>query len=66
MKPYGGAEEKRHTFLTWVPNGMGGGLHCSDRSEEICPDTHWIGGWVGLRDGLDVSENMKFLLSAEI
>jgi len=40
MKPYGGAEERRHTFLTSVPSGMGGGVHCSDRPKEICPNTH--------------------------
>jgi hypothetical protein len=66
MKPYGGPEEKRHTYLTWVPNAMSGGLHCSDRPEKICPDTRWIGGLVDLRDGLDVSEEINFLLSAEI
>ena len=40
MKPYGGDEEKRHIFLTSVPNGMGGEFHYSDRPDEICPDTH--------------------------
>ena len=39
MKPYGGAEEKSYTFLTSVPDGTGGSLNCSDRPEEVCPDT---------------------------
>jgi hypothetical protein len=28
--------------------------------EEIAPGTHWIGGWVGHRAGLDDVEKRKF------
>jgi hypothetical protein len=30
--------------------------------EEITPDTHWIGGWVGLRTGLDDVKGEKSFL----
>jgi hypothetical protein len=29
--------------------------------EERAPGTHWIGGWVGPRAGLDDTEKRKFL-----
>jgi hypothetical protein len=29
---------------------------------ERLPGSHWIGGWVGLRDGLDDVEKKKFLM----
>jgi hypothetical protein len=29
--------------------------------EERAPGTHWIGGWVGFRAGLDNLEKRKFL-----
>jgi hypothetical protein len=39
----------------------GGQLHAP---VETTPRTHWIGGWVGLRDSLDAVENKKFLVPA--
>jgi hypothetical protein len=30
--------------------------------EERAPGTHWIGGWVGPRAGLDEVEKRKFLI----
>jgi hypothetical protein len=30
-------------------------------SWEIAPGTHWIGGWVGPRAGLDAAEKRKIL-----
>jgi hypothetical protein len=29
---------------------------------DSAPSTHWIGGWVGLRDSLDAVEKRKILL----
>jgi hypothetical protein len=29
---------------------------------EKAPSTHWIGSWMGLRTGLDVTEGRKVLL----
>jgi hypothetical protein len=34
---------------------------CRFTPGEIAPDTHWIGGWVGPRVGLDDVEKRKFL-----
>jgi hypothetical protein len=33
---------------------------------ERAPDTHWIGGWMGLRTGPDVVEKINILLLPEI
>jgi hypothetical protein len=30
-------------------------------SNERAPDTHWIGGWVGPRTGLEDADKRKFL-----
>jgi hypothetical protein len=34
---------------------------CRFTPGERAPGTHWIGGWVDLRDGLDGVEKRKFL-----
>jgi hypothetical protein len=36
--------------------------HCRFNPEEGAPGTHWIGGWVGARAGLDAVEERKNLL----
>jgi hypothetical protein len=36
-------------------------LHVTAAPEERAPGTHWIGGWVDPRDGLDDVEKRKFL-----
>jgi hypothetical protein len=36
---------------------------CCFTSQETDPGIHWIGGWVGLRAGLDVIEKRKHFLS---
>jgi hypothetical protein len=63
MKTYGGVDVWIRVFLT--PELVGGELSASrsDRftPEERAPGTHWIGGWVGPRAGLDDVENRKFL-----
>jgi hypothetical protein len=45
MKTYGGAEVKPHAFLTWT---LDGGEWSVSR-----PGTHWTGGWVASRAGLN-------------
>jgi hypothetical protein len=42
---------------------MNGQLHALSglNSEKRTPGTHWIGGWVGLRAGLDTEDRVKIL-----
>jgi hypothetical protein len=56
MKPYGGVNVKIHVFLTSALEG--GQFHAPG---ERTPCTHWTGGWVGPRAGLDDLEKIKFL-----
>jgi hypothetical protein len=64
MKAYGGVDVQIHIFLTWAL--VGGEWSPSDRYRftpgEKWPGTHWIGGWVGPRAGLDDVEKIKFLI----
>jgi len=49
-------EVSLHSFLTSVLDGEALSLSCSGRfSWGQNPGTHWIGGWVDPRAGLDVS-----------
>jgi hypothetical protein len=48
MKTYGGVDTYIHEFLTFPREGA--------------PGTHWIGGWVDPRAGLDDVEKKKFLI----
>jgi hypothetical protein len=55
MKAYGRVDVLVHIFLT---SALAGGEWSPSRPdrftpEERAPGTHWIGGWVGLRAGLD-------------
>jgi hypothetical protein len=52
MKAYGEVD-----FLTWA---LGGGAWSASRPCRFAPGTHWIGGWVGPRVGLDDVEKRKF------
>jgi hypothetical protein len=45
-------------FLTWA---LVGGEWSNSRPGRFIPGTHWIGGWVGPRAGLDDMEKRKFL-----
>jgi hypothetical protein len=60
MKAYGGVYI--HIFLTsalageWLASRL-----CLSTPGERAPGTHWIGGWVGPRTGLDDVEKRKFL-----
>jgi hypothetical protein len=63
MKAYGGVDVWIHVFLT---SALVGGEWSASRPGrfipgERAPGTHWIGGWVDLRIGLDDVENRKFL-----
>jgi hypothetical protein len=58
MKTYGGVDVWIHVFLT---SGLVGGELSASRSGrftpvERAPGTHWIGGWVSPRAGLDDME----------
>jgi hypothetical protein len=58
MKAYGGVVVKIHIFLTSALVGR----DCSaSRPCRFTPGTHWIGGLVVLRAGLDEVEKRKFL-----
>jgi hypothetical protein len=58
MKTYGGVVVETHVFLTsalvrgeWSASRPG-----RFNPRERAPGTHWIGGWVNLRAGLDDME----------
>jgi hypothetical protein len=55
---YGGVDVYIHIFLTSV---LVGGEWSATRPGRFIPGTHWIGGWVGPRAGLDDMEKRKFL-----
>jgi hypothetical protein len=58
MKAYGGVVVSIHVFLT---SALVGGELSASRPGRFIPSTHWIGGWVGPRTGLDNMEKRKFL-----
>jgi hypothetical protein len=63
MKAYGGNGCIDPHFLT---STLAGGKWKASRpghftSKERAPSTHWIGGWVDPRAGLDDAEKRKFL-----
>jgi hypothetical protein len=62
MKAYGGVHVYIHTFLT---TALAGGEWSASRpgcstAGERAPGTHWKGGWVDPRAGLDDVEKRKF------
>jgi hypothetical protein len=63
MKAYGAVDVKIHIFLTSAL--VGGEWSASNPGHftpgERAPGFHWIGGWMGLRTGLDDMEKRKFL-----
>jgi hypothetical protein len=63
MKTYGGVDVYIHVFLTSALFGGEWSASCPDRftSEEKAPGTHWIGGWLEPRAGLDDVKKKKFL-----
>jgi hypothetical protein len=62
MKAYGGVDVYLHIFLT---SAVVGGEWSASRPCHFTPGTHWIGGWVGPRAGLDDVERRKILHSQE-
>jgi hypothetical protein len=63
MKTYGGVDVWIHIFLT---SALAGGEWSASRLYrftlgERAPGTHWIGGWVDPRAGLDDMEKRKIL-----
>jgi hypothetical protein len=63
MKAHGGVDVQIHIFLTSV---LVGGEWSVSRPGRFTPGTHWIGGWVGLRFGLDYMEKRKLLSPSEL
>jgi hypothetical protein len=63
MKVYGGFDVYVRIFLTSALVGGEWSVLRSGRFTpgERAPGTHWIGGWVGSRAGLDYVEETKFL-----
>jgi hypothetical protein len=63
MKAYGGVDIQIHIFLT---SALAGGEWSASRPDRLTPgeraaSTHWIGGWVDPRAGLDDVKKRKFL-----
>jgi hypothetical protein len=63
MKAYRGVNVQIHIFLT---SALGGDEWSASRPGrftlgEKAPSTHWIGGWVDPRAGVDDMEKRKFL-----
>jgi hypothetical protein len=56
MKAYGGVDVQIHIFLI---SATAGGEWSASRPCRFIPGTHWIGGWVGPRAGL---EDLKKIL----
>jgi hypothetical protein len=63
MKIYGGVNVKIHVFLTLALVGdEKSALHPSHFiPRERALNTHWVGGWMGPRIGLDDIESRKIL-----
>jgi hypothetical protein len=63
MKAYRGVNIYIHIFLASALVGVewSASRPCRFTPEERAPGTHWIGGWVGPRAGLDNVEKRKFL-----
>jgi hypothetical protein len=55
MKANGGVDIQIHIFLTSVLAGgeWSASCPCHFTPRERAPSTHWIGGWVGPKVGLD-------------
>jgi hypothetical protein len=58
MKAYEVVDVQIHASLT---SALAGGEWSASRPGRFTPGTHWIGGWVDPRTGLDVVEKRKFL-----
>jgi hypothetical protein len=63
MKAYGGVNVYIHIFFT---SALVGGEWSALRPRRFTPGTHWIGGWVDPRAGLDDVEKRKLLTLTEL
>jgi hypothetical protein len=64
MKAYGGVDVEIHVFLTsaLVEGEWSASRPCRfTPGKRAAPSTHWIGGWVDPRAGLDDMEKRKLL-----
>jgi len=61
MKAYWGVEVYLRAFLTWALDRGEWSVTLSGRftPQERAPGTHWIGGWVEPKDGLDAVVKRK-------
>jgi hypothetical protein len=61
MKAFWGEEVQLHAFLTSALDGVEWSASRPGRftPKERTPATHWIGGWVGPRAGLDAVVKRK-------
>jgi hypothetical protein len=66
MKAYGGMNVYIHVFLTWTLVGgeWSASRSCRFTPGEGPPGTHWSGGWMSPRTGLDDVEKRTFLTLA--
>jgi hypothetical protein len=62
MKTYGGVAVWNHIFLTSAPAAGKWSVSrpCRFTTGERAPGTHWIGGWVHPRAGLDDVEKILY------
>jgi hypothetical protein len=67
MKAYGGVDVLIRIFFTSALTGVQwSASHPGRLTAERAPGTHWIGGWVDTRAGLDDVEKRKFLTLPEL
>jgi hypothetical protein len=68
MKTYGVVDVQIHIFLISALAGGEWSASCPGRFTpgETAPGTHWIGGWVDPRAGLNDMEKMKFLTFSKL
>jgi hypothetical protein len=61
MKTYGGVEIQLHPFSTSALDGgeWSASRPCRFTQDELAPGTHWIGGWLGPRTGLEAMEKKE-------
>jgi hypothetical protein len=66
MKTNWGVEAYLHAFLASVLDGDEWSASCHGHFTlgEKITGTHWIGGWVGLRNSLEAVEKRKILITA--
>jgi hypothetical protein len=58
--------ERRHSSYSFTTLAVGGGEWLASHSGERIPGTHWTGGWVGPRAGLDTQVREKFFCLCQV